>query len=109
MQRTRSDARGFQLRPTSLLPVKDAYVFCAKPPTALAAVEPVTIVKSTNSEKDVGNFHSGSVIFSCSSPGLTEIIHDKELRVHVSTDQLRIIDNYNIMFYLIFSTQMFHI
>lgn len=79
------DAGGSRLCPTSLLPLKDVYTFCAKFPTALAATEPVTIVKSTNSEKDVGNFISGIPICSCcSSPGLTEIIYDKEQRVHTS-------------------------
>lgn len=67
------------LHPTSLLPLKDAYVFCVKLPTAVATAEPVTIVKSTNSEKDVGIFGiSGIVISSCRlSPGLTEIIYSK--------------------------------
>lgn len=69
------------LHPTSLLSLKDVYMFCAKLPTVVATVEPMTIVKSTNSEKDVGIFNfgnSGIEIFSCwSSPGLTEIIYNK--------------------------------
>lgn len=54
------------LHPTSLLPLKDVYTFCAKLPTVVATVEPVTIVKSTNSEKDVGIFGiSNIVVCSC--------------------------------------------
>ena len=67
------------LHPTFLLPLKDVYALCAKLTTAVATVEPVTIAKSTNSEKDVGIFGiSGIVICSCRlSPGLTEIIYNK--------------------------------
>lgn len=96
---------------TSLLPLKDAYAFCAKLPTALTAAEPVITAKFTNSEKDVGNFNPSAVIFNCSSPGLTEIIYDKEQKVHtISTGQLRIVNNYSLMFYFIPSAcKMFHI
>lgn len=89
MREERRDAEDSRLHPTSLLPLKDAYAFCAKPPTALAAAEPVVTVKSTISEKDVGNFNSGKAISNCpSSPGLTEIIYDKEQRIYTPMGQL---------------------
>lgn len=69
------------LHPTSLLALKDVYAFRAKLPIAVATAEPVSIVKSKNSEKDVGAFNfgnSGNAISNCRlSPGLTEIIYNK--------------------------------